>query len=178
MFFGIVVIDKKKKAKVDAWPRQTRGYEADVGIFRIPGERDLYVDGVLSLANPSTYPGCENKAGRVAELWARRKNAEHPVFDRNTGRRLQPFDFRALAFERHGFIAEETVGIVRKLACLRAAAFELEPASEIRKWYTILSCCVQRANAKVLRGEARPGERSPVPSRLLLGTRDLAVCGS
>ena len=79
---------------------------------------------------------------------------------------------------RHGFIAEETVGIVRKLACLRAAAFELEPAAEIRKWYTILSCCVQRANAKVLRGEARPGERSPVPSRLLLGTRDLAVCGS
>ena len=100
------------------------------------------------------------------------------MFDRSTGRRLQPYDFRDLAFERHGFIAIETVGIVRKLACLRAAAFELEPAAEIRKWYTILSCCVQRANAKVLRGEARPGERSPVPSRLLLGTRDLAVCGS
>ena len=61
------------------------------------------------------HPGCENKAGiedtwnkagRVAELLARRKNAEHPVFDRNTGRRLQPFDFRALAFERHGFMAK------------------------------------------------------------------------
>ena len=175
---GIPGVQLDWKAKVDSWPRATRGYEADVGIFRIPGERDLYVDGVLSLANPSTYPGCENKAGRVAELWAKRKNAEHPVFDRNTGRRLQPFDFRALAFERHGFIAKETVGIVRKLAFRKAAAFELEPAAEIRKWYAILSCCVQRANAKILRGEARPGERSPVPSRLLAGTRDLAVCGS
>ena len=175
---GIPGVELDWKAKVDSWPRATRGYEADVGIFRIPGERDLYVDGVLSLANPSTYPGCENKAGRVAELWAKRKNAEHPVFDRNTGRRLQPFDFRALAFERHGFIAKETVGIVRKLAFRKAAAFELEPAAEIRKWYAILSCCVQRANAKILRGEARPGERSPVPSRLLAGTRDLAVCGS
>ena len=82
------------KAKVDAWPRATRGYEADVGLLHIPGDRDLYLDGVLSLANPDTYPGCENKAGKVAELWARRKNLEHPVFDRNTGRRLQPFDFR------------------------------------------------------------------------------------
>ena len=68
------------------------GYEADVGLFHIPGERDLYLDGVLSLANPRTYPGCENKAGKVAELWARRKNLEHPIFDRNTGRRLHaPF---------------------------------------------------------------------------------------
>ena len=27
-----------------------------VGLFHIPGERDLYLDGVLSLANPRTYP--------------------------------------------------------------------------------------------------------------------------
>ena len=68
------------KAQVDAWPRATRGYETDVGLLHIPGDRDLYLDGVLSLANPVTYPGCENKAGKVAELWARRKNLEHPVF--------------------------------------------------------------------------------------------------
>ena len=67
---------------------------------------------MLSLANPESYPGCENKAGRVAELAARRKNAEHPVFDRATGQRLQPFDFRALAFERHGFVAKETQRLI------------------------------------------------------------------
>ena len=109
-----VVVDWK--SEVPAWPRATRGYEADVGLFHIPGQRDIYLDGVLSLANPSTYPGCENKAGTVAELWARRKNSEHPVFDRNTGRRLHPFDFCALAFERHGFIAKETSALIRKLA--------------------------------------------------------------
>ena len=38
--------------EVDAWPRTTRGYEADVGLYNIPGERDLYLDGVISLANP------------------------------------------------------------------------------------------------------------------------------
>ena len=47
------------------------------------------------------------------------------MFDRNTGRRLHPFDFRALAFERHGFIAKETAALIRKLAHLKAAHFEL-----------------------------------------------------
>ena len=70
------------------------------------------------------------KAGEVAELWARRKNAEHPVFDRNIGRRLHPFDFRALAFERHGFIAKETVSFVKKFARFKAAFFELDPFEE------------------------------------------------
>ena len=65
---------------------------------------------MLSLANPR-----ENKAGKVAELWARRKNAEQLVFDRQTGRRLQPFDFCALAFERHDFIAKETKSFIEKL---------------------------------------------------------------
>ena len=67
----------------------TRGYEADVGLYNILGERDLYLDDVISLANPQAYRGCENKAGSVAELWARRKNSEHLGFDRNTGPRLQ-----------------------------------------------------------------------------------------
>ena len=93
-------------------PSYYQGQRGDVGLYHIPGERDIYLDAVLSLANPRTYPGCENKAGKVAELWARRKNAEHPVFDRQTGRRLQPFDFCALAFERHGFIAKETKSFI------------------------------------------------------------------
>ena len=45
-----------------------------MGLCNILGERDLYLDGVISLANPQTYRGCENKSGSVAELWARRKN--------------------------------------------------------------------------------------------------------
>ena len=114
----------------------------------------------------------------MAELWARRKNLDHPVFDRNTGRRLHPFDFRALAFERHGFIAKETAALIRKLAHLKAAHFELDPSEATRKWYVALSCCVQRANAKILRGEAVPGRGASIPSRLLSGNRDLAVCGS
>ena len=119
-----------------------------------------------------------SRAGKVAELWARRKNLDHPVFDRNTGRRLHPFDFRALAFERHGFIAKETAALIRKLAHLKAAHFELDPSEETRRWYVALSCCVQRANAKILRGEAVPGRGASIPSRLLSGNRDLAVCGS
>ena len=100
------------------------------------------------------------------------------MFDRSTGRRLQPFDFRAVALERHGFIAKETVGLIKKLARMKAASLELEPSEETRRWYTVLSCCVQRANARVLRGEATPGRRAPPPSRLIAGVRDLAVCGS
>ena len=75
-------------------------------------------------------------------------------------------------------IAKETAALIRKLATLKANAFELDPSEEIRKWYTVLSCCVQRANAKVLRGDATPGQRSSVPPRLLSGNRDLALCGS
>ena len=79
---------------------------------------------------------------------------------------ILPFDFCALAFERHGYMAKETAALIRKLATLKANAFELDPSEEIRKWYTVLSCCVQRANAKVLRGDATPGQRSSVPPRL------------
>ena len=100
------------------------------------------------------------------------------MFDRSTGQRLQPFDFYGFAFERHGYIAKETAALIRKLATLKANAFELDPSEEIRKWHIVLSCCVQRANAKVLRGDATPGQRSSVPPRLLSGNRDLALCGS
>ena len=121
---------------------------------------------------------CENKAGKVAELWARRKNAEHPVFDRQTGRRLQPFDFCALAFERHGFIAKETKNFIQKLARIKAAHYELDPSEEIRKWYTVISCCIQRANAKILCGDPTPSRRRAPPRSLLAGPHDLALCGS
>ena len=70
---GIAGIVLDWKAQVEAWPRATRGYEADVGLFHIPGERDVYLDGVISLANPQSYPGCDNQAGKVAEYWTRRK---------------------------------------------------------------------------------------------------------
>ena len=175
---GIAGIVLDWKAQVEAWPRATRGYEADVGVFHIPGERDVYLDGVLSLANPQSYPGCENKAGKVAELWARRKNAEHPVFDRQTGRRLQPFDFRALAFERHGFFAKETKKFIQKLARMKAAFYELDPSEETRKWYAVISCWIQRANAKILSGDPTPGRRNPPPRSLLAGVNDFAPCGA
>ena len=81
------------KPRVDVWPRTTRGAEADVGFFRIPGSRDTYVDAVCSYANPQTYPGCQSTAGAVAERNARQKNADHPVYDPQTRRRLHPFDF-------------------------------------------------------------------------------------
>ena len=66
--------------------------------------------------------GCESTAGTVAELKARQKNADHPVFDANNRRRLHPFDFCALSFERHGYWAKETVGFTKKLAYARATA--------------------------------------------------------
>ena len=106
------------------------------------------------------------------------RNLAHPVFDRDIGRRLQPFDFRPLAFERHGYVAKETVSLIQKLASKKAAALELEPSEEIRRWYTALSCCVQRANAKILRGEAVPGRNSRIPARLLCDRRDFVPCGA
>ena len=74
--------------------------------------------------------------------------------------RLHSFDFCALSFERHGYLAEETVNFTKKLASCRANALGLEPSSEVRRWYGVLSCCIQRSNAKILRG-------GPVPARVL-----------
>ena len=106
---GIPGVVADWKPRVDVWPRATRGAEADVGFYRIPGFRDTYVDAVCSLANPDTYPGCEHTAGKVAEDKARAKNLDHPIFDPQTHRRMHHFDFCALSFERHGFWAKETV---------------------------------------------------------------------
>ena len=170
---GIPGVVADWKPHVEVWPRATRGAEADVGFYRIPGSRDTYVDAVCSLANPETYPGCERKAGKVAERKARDKNRDHPVFDPQTHRRMHAFDFCALSFERHGFWAKETVGFVKKLATSRAVALGLEPSEEIRRWYAAISCCIQRSNAKVLRGEPVPGRPTPPPSRFAAMGRDL-----
>ena len=97
---------------------------------------------------------------------SKEKNAEHPVFDAQNHKRLHPFDFRALSFERHGYWAKETVGFTKKLAFARAAALGLDPAAEICRWYGIISCSLQRANAKILRGEPVPARRSAPPPRL------------
>ena len=134
-----------------------------------------YVDAVCSCANPQTYAGCENTAGKVAERKANKKNSEHPVFDPQTRRRLHPFDFCALSFERHGFWANETISFTRKLAYARASALGLDPSVEICRWYGIISCCIQRANAKVLRGEPVPARHSPPPVRLFSMGRDLPL---
>ena len=161
------------KPQVSVWPRATRGAEADVGFYRLPGSRDTYVDAVCSLANPETYPSCERKAGWLAEHKARAKNRDHPIFDSQTHRRMHPFDFCALSFERHGFWAKETVGFIKKLASSRAVALGLEPSEEIRRWYAVISCCIQRSNAKILRGEPVPGRPTPLPSRFAAMGRDL-----
>ena len=105
------------------------------------------------------------------------KNADHPVFDAQTRRRMYTFDFCALSFERHGYLAKETVSFTKKLAFCRATALGLEPSAEIRRWYGVLSCCIQRANAKILRGEPVPARSSNPPPRLLARGRDLALVG-
>ena len=114
-----------------------------------------------------TYRGCESTAGKVAEKKAREKNADHPIFDAQNCRRLHPFNFCALSFERHGYWAKETIGFTKELAAFaRATALGLDPAAEICRWYGIISCCLQRASAKVLRGEPVPGRHSaPSPGR-------------
>ena len=88
------------------------------------------------------------------------------------------FDFCALSFERHGYLAKETVGFIRKLAFCRSVALGLEPSAEIRRWYEVISCCIQRANAKILRGEAVPGSFSAPPPQLIARGRDLALVGA
>ena len=164
------------KPRVSAWPRTTRDAEADVGFYRLPGMRDTYVDGVISFADPETYPGCESTPGHVAELKKREKHHDHPVFDARLRRRV-PFDFVALSFERHGRWAKETVAFTKKVAARRATAAGLEPAEEIRRWYAVISCTIQRTNAKILRGEPVPAAVVPrgLPSSGRGFLRDLGV---
>ena len=86
----------------------------------------------------------------------------------------------ALSFERHGRWAKETVSFTKKLASRRAIAAGLEPSDEIRRWYAVIACAIQRANAKILRGEPVPALASapPVWRRLGVGFgRDLSVAG-
>ena len=175
---GIPGAEADWKPHVEAWPRTTRDAEADVGFYRLPGMRDTYVDGVISYSDPATYPGCESTPGHVAELKKRDKHREHPVFDARLRRRV-PFDFVALSFERHGRWANETVSFTKKLACCRALAAGLEPADEICRWYAVISCSIQRTNAKILRGEPVPAVTAPPSWRRLgnSGPRDLGVAG-
>ena len=174
---GIPGAEVDWKPHVREWPRRVRdAAEADVGFYRLPGMRDTYVDGVISYSDPATYPGCERTPGHVAEMNKREKHREHPVFDARL-RRQVPFDFVALSFERHGRWAQETVSFVKKLATRRALAAGLEPAEEIRRWYAVISCAIQRTNAKILRGEPVPAVVAPPAWRRFgLGShRDLGL---
>ena len=88
-------------------------------------------------------------------------------------------NFCALSFERHSYWNKETISFTKKLAFARATALGLDPAAEICRWYGIISCCLQRANAKVLRGEPVPGRHSaPPPGRFFSLGRDLALVGA
>ena len=77
------------------------------------------------------------------------------------------------------------MSFTKKLASRRALAAGLEPAEEIRRWYAVISCAIQRTNAKILRGEPVPASVAPsglrrVGGRLLgFGSfgRDLGVAG-
>ena len=73
---------------------------------------------------------------------------------------------------------KKTKTLIQKLARLKAAHYELDPSEETRKWYTVISCCIQRANARILSGHPTPGRRAPPPRSLLAGAHDLALCGS
>ena len=125
--------------------------------------------------NLVTYPSCESSVGHVAELKARQKNVDHPVFDFASRKR---FHLRAISFGRHGYLAAEIVGFIKQLAYGRALALGLEPSAKIRRWYGVISCCIQRANAKILRNEPIAGRHSPTPPRLIARGRDLALVGA
>ena len=134
---------------------------------------------LVLLCNPELLPCVQKRKKSEAKRTnyeARQKNADHPVFDANNRRRLHPFDFCALSFERHGYWAKETVGFTKKFAYARATALGLEPSSEICRWYGVISCCIQRANAKILRGEPVPGRHAtPVPGGMFSLGRDLRL---
>ena len=100
------------------------------------------------------------------------------MFDRVHRRRVVPFDFRALSFERHGRWAKETIGITKQLAQARAVALGLEPSEEIRRWYAVIACAIQTTNAKILRGDPVPAARSGVGRDVGFDRRrDLGLAG-
>ena len=64
-----VVVDWK--SQVAAWPRSTRGYEADIGTFHIPGERDIYLDGHADFLFRKAWEPC-NKKKCTLKIWKAR----------------------------------------------------------------------------------------------------------
>ena len=162
------------KPRVEEWPRQVRGAEADFGFSNLPGMRDTYFDVVLSLANPSTYPGAERTPGHVAELKARTKKRDHPVHGAQR-RRVVPFDFVPLSFERHGRWGRDAVRFTRVLAGKQAVLLGLEPSAEIARWYAVIACTIQRATAHVLRGDPVPLSTHRADQRASVSLWDLRL---
>ena len=65
----------------------------------------------------------------------------------------------------------------KNLASRRALCAGLDPSEEIRRWYAVIACAIQRTNAKILRGEPVPAAVAPPVWRRLDGGfgRDLGV---
>ena len=61
--------------------------------------------------------------------------------------------------------ANETVSFTKKLATRRALAAGLEPAEEIRRWYAVIACAIQRTHATIRRGEPVPARAYPLRFR-------------
>ena len=79
-------------------------------------------------------------------------------------------------FFQKKFWAKKTVGFTIKLAYARTTALSLEPYSEICRWYGVISFFIQRANAKILRGEPVPGRHAtPAPGGMFALGRDLRL---
>ena len=71
----------------------------------------------------------------------------------------------------------KTVSFTKNVASRRALGAGLDPSEEIRRWYAVIACAIQRSNAKILRGEPVPAAVAP-PAWRRLGSgfsRDLGV---
>ena len=64
-------------------------------------------------------------------------------------------------------------GLARSIKILRFGTVKLP---EEGCWEGVISCCIQRANAKILRGEPVPGRHAtPVPGGMFSLGRDLRL---
>ena len=83
-------------------------------------------------------------------------------FDRNTGRRLHPFDFRALAFKRHGFNAKKKQP--RSFASPRISKLRTSSWTRLRKPVDGTLLCRAACNVPMRRSYAeKPCQDAALP---------------